>query len=310
MFRWFFNLLYGSTPFELESAYSLDQSVDRLRAHTKRSILSALAQQAAVGTVTATRVKLQRVIPMVGNSFKPLFIGQFVTRGDRIFLTGRFTMPIFAKVFLSFWFGVLALMAVMANAAFVFSHDKSAGKSALLFAPAAMFAAGVAFVSLGKWFGRNDAAWLADTIRRSIGGMSPDPAPPVAGRPTIVTVTAGVLALMGGMNLIAALFALPPGSRGPSAPMMIRYFLGVQGISLLALAGGVYLRSLIAWRAGFLLLGSAWLCSVANLLILSDATEPPRIIRFALVPLSLVVMLFWGRWWYAMRVHFTASEAR
>lgn len=40
--------LYGSTPAEFKSAFSLEESVERLRAATKRSSFSALAQSAAV----------------------------------------------------------------------------------------------------------------------------------------------------------------------------------------------------------------------------------------------------------------------
>ena len=114
MIRWFLDLLYGSVSAEWESAYPLEESVARLRAVTLRSVFSALAEPAAVGTVSESGVKLQRVIPMVRNSFKPFFLGQFVKRGERVFLTGRFTMLLITKIFMSLWFGLLAFVSVAA----------------------------------------------------------------------------------------------------------------------------------------------------------------------------------------------------
>jgi hypothetical protein len=60
-------LLYDSTPAEFRSAYRVAESVERLSAATKRSVFSALEETTAVGKVSV--VRLQRVIPMMGNSF-------------------------------------------------------------------------------------------------------------------------------------------------------------------------------------------------------------------------------------------------
>jgi hypothetical protein len=74
MLRWLKNLLFESTPAEFRSDYSLDESVQRLAAVTSRWALS-LSQTQAVGKVSPDKVRLQRVIPMVRNSFKPFFTG-------------------------------------------------------------------------------------------------------------------------------------------------------------------------------------------------------------------------------------------
>jgi len=50
-------------------------------------------------------VSLERAIPFVGNSFKPLFVGKFHRVDGIIMLSGRFTMPWWVKVFMTFWFG-------------------------------------------------------------------------------------------------------------------------------------------------------------------------------------------------------------
>src|ERR1700722_19610501 len=104
MFRWLWRLLYEAQPAEFRSAYGLEESVERLRAATKRSVFSALAETTAVGKVSEQSVRLQRVIPMVGNSFKPFFLGRFEVSEGRVLLVGRFTMLPIVKVFMTFWF--------------------------------------------------------------------------------------------------------------------------------------------------------------------------------------------------------------
>src|SRR4051812_15954076 len=96
--------IFASKPAEFESAFGVSESVSRLTAATKRSVFSAMGSQAAVGTVREDRVTLQRVIPVVGNSFKPFFIGQFVSRNGRVVLSGTFRMHWFTRVFMTLWF--------------------------------------------------------------------------------------------------------------------------------------------------------------------------------------------------------------
>jgi len=69
MLRSFVRLLYQSTPAEFRSAYRLAESVERLRAATKRSVFSALGETAAVGTVSESGVRLQWSCPRFGGQF-------------------------------------------------------------------------------------------------------------------------------------------------------------------------------------------------------------------------------------------------
>ena len=95
--RGLLRLLYESTPAEFVSAHGLTESVARLRAATQRSAFAMLAETTAVGRVSEGSVSLQRVIPLVRNSFKPLFIGHFEQRQGVTILCGRFTMHSFVK---------------------------------------------------------------------------------------------------------------------------------------------------------------------------------------------------------------------
>jgi hypothetical protein len=99
MIRWLRRFLYESTPAEFRSAYGIEESVARLQAATKRSAFSAIGEAAAVGKVSRDGVRLQRVTPMVRNSFKPFFVGRFKSRDGVTLLSGRFGMSLFTKIF-------------------------------------------------------------------------------------------------------------------------------------------------------------------------------------------------------------------
>ena len=173
MIRWFLELLYGSVPAEFESAFDLDQSVRRLANKTGRTVFSALFQQRAIGKVSASGVSLQRVIPLVGNSFKPFFIGTFQESGHRVVLSGRFTMHRWAKVFMSVWFGGCVLWTIGAIAGVVIEDLK---KWWVPFIGVGIICAGTALVWVGKWLARNDVAWLSRVIREALGVGPPNPA--------------------------------------------------------------------------------------------------------------------------------------
>lgn len=165
------DLLYGAVAADFESAFGLEESVKRLSAATERSVFGALTHQAAVGRVSTDRVSLQRVIPFVGNSFKPFYIGEFRQINGRVVLTGRFTMLWWVKAFMTFWFGfcifwtALAILPLLARDPHTWWFP---------FAGAGMFAVGVAFVALCKRLSRNDVPWLSRVIQDALSKEPPN----------------------------------------------------------------------------------------------------------------------------------------
>jgi hypothetical protein len=140
--------------------------VERLRAATKRSIFSSLFRQAAVGPVEATRVRLQRVIPMFGNSFKPVFYGRFEEIGGRVVLRGEFTMFFLSKIFMSLW---LVFPVVWTIAATIGSGG---GTSAQRLATASFgfgfLFVGVVFLRFCWWLSRGDMEYLKGVMYQSL----------------------------------------------------------------------------------------------------------------------------------------------
>ena len=159
------NILFGSYPKTFESSYNVEESVRMLRAATKRSVFSSFLSQNAVGRVSAERVSLQRVIPLVGNSFKPFFVGQFERKNGRVLLEGHFTMHLFAKIFMSIWFGFVIFWIALATYQAI---AEGKGNWHLPFFGLGLFLAGLVMVLIGKWFARNDMAWLSRVISAAL----------------------------------------------------------------------------------------------------------------------------------------------
>jgi hypothetical protein len=310
MFRWLWQLLYESTPVEFPSAYGLEESVERLRAATKRSAFSALSETAAVGKVSEKAVRLQRVIPMVGNSFKPFFLGQFQSSNGQVRLIGRFTMLPIVKVFMTFWFVFVSLTSV----GILFGARSTTPAPAVL-VPLGMIAAGVAMLVFAKWLARNDVAWLSGVIE---GALRPPRAPgaarhsPTGLDPAVVPVTLKAAAIFLAASAAIALFSgwimprLPavPASAGaappfqPTGPWSLVY-----ATAVLALALGIWRRQPWAWRGFFILLGVSTCWSLYAMREIGEVGLPLAM-RIVFGVMCCVVVVFWGRWWHGQRKHF------
>lgn len=308
MYRWIKDLWVGSEPVEFVSSYGLVESVDRLKAATKKWSLFNVSEQAAVGRVSEARVSLQRVIPMIGNSFKPVFVGRFEQMQGKVVLTGRFRLSWFARLFMAYWFGFCVLFVALSLVAAI--HKPAAALMSL--AGAGMFALGLAMTRLFTWFSRNDPAWLSEVIRGALlasmsvdaGSASPTSSPRGI-RPMFIPIVTGIFCLFGVMSFVGAL----QGTGGAGGllearfPDAVRIAAAVSGALLLVCAYGIYHRHLLAWWGGFtvLLLGQSY--SLVDLLTredLGNARVPGLLFGLG----SLVVASIWGRWWYVQRVHF------
>jgi hypothetical protein len=313
MFRWLWRLLYESTPIEFSSAFGLEESVERLRTATKRSVFSALSETAAVGKVSEKSVRLQRVIPMVGNSFKPFFLGWFQSSEGKVLLVGRFTMLPIVKVFMTFWFGTVALASV----GLVFGLNSTMPVPAV-FGPFVMVGGGVAMVAFGKWLARNDVVWLSRLIEgalKSPGAPGAAPAATISEDPAVVPMTlkaaaiflaaSGVMAAFSGL-IMPQLPSIPTSAWTASPLPPLGHWPLVYAAIVLALALGVWRRRPWAWW-GFFLLLAASACWTVYAMQASANFGPPIGVEIIFAVMCCAVMVFWGRWWYGQRKHFDWS---
>jgi len=190
MLRSFVKTLYPSQPVEFRSDYPLDEAMRRLREVVKPNIFCSLFKQSAVGRVDNDRVRLQRVIPFFGNSFKPIFVGKFDDSAGTVSLKGRFTTFTFAKFFMTAWFGfaliwtaIAVIMVVIPMIAMVFSAARyvSITSTAISLTPTKLLEtlifpfSGLAFITCGYfflrlcwWLSLGDIKFLSETIARAL----------------------------------------------------------------------------------------------------------------------------------------------
>jgi len=175
----FRDLVYGSDAAEFVSAFPIEESVSRLRDATRRSIFSTLTVDAAVGAVSAQRVRLQHVIPFVGNSFKPFFLGSFHEVNGKTVLSGRFTMLWAVKAFLTVWFGFCALWTVLAVLGMLGLALGSRHQDPTVWifplVGLAMFAGGIVVVKSAKRWAGKDQEYLSRVIREALAAKDANP---------------------------------------------------------------------------------------------------------------------------------------
>lgn len=310
MFHWLKYLLYGSTRAEFVSAYGLSESVERLAAATKRSVFSSLGETSAVGKVSESEVRLQRVIPMMGNSFKPFFFGRFEVRDGVTVLTGRFTLSLLVKIFMTVWFGMLLLI----GGGILVSSVKARGSTPpfVVLQPLLMVGGGVLLIAFGKWLSRNDVAWLSSVIGGALGkamGRSSVMAErEEAIVPTPLKLASLVLAASGVMQFVARFLPrIPPtGLAVPRASLEMPMLDGWQellGFALLLLALAIWRRRPVGWWGGFVVLGVGFLVPLSAM-HQQFPMSPPIVIEVIFAVIALCISVIWGMWWYAQRKHF------
>lgn len=163
------SIIFGSETLELVFDVPIDVAVERLRSEVSRTTLSRFTSQRMVGSVSEKRTYIHRVIPMVQNSFKPIFIGSFSEKNNKTILSGILRLHRFTQVFVAIWLGFIAIWTIVACIGAV------AKPSEAWFFPLAglfMFGVGLILLSLGQWFARNDKSWLENAINNAISKSS------------------------------------------------------------------------------------------------------------------------------------------
>ena len=151
---------------EFSSDFLLPESIDRLRKATSRHPLASFAEQFAAGPVSASMVRLQRVVPFFGNSFKPVFVGRFVERERRVLLEGHFTVFRKTALFVLLMLGFLSLLTVVMTAMLLISTSPRDRYAPLL--PVGFGILIVALVRFGWWLSRRDLDFLEAVIRTAL----------------------------------------------------------------------------------------------------------------------------------------------
>ncbi len=209
---------------------------------------------------------------MVGTPFKPFFIGHFEVRGDVTVLIGKFTMLPLVKVFMSFWFGMCGLFA----GAVLLGGFKPQARNATLFLAAAglMISGGIALVAAGKWFARNDAAWLSELIATALGApldgasvnrdahmnVDADTVPMTLKVAAIFLAASGAMALVAGVGGPHLWPSLGPASESTASPRLGNWNY-LYALLVIALSIGIWGLFAARWCEVF------WVIGIVGLLV-------------------------------------------
>jgi len=309
-------ILFQSIPAEFISEYSLEESIERLRGVVKWSVFQALFQEAAVGRVSKRRVSIRRDIPLVGNPYKPHFIGKFECKSGQVFLTGVFTFGLLPRMFMAIWFGFLGIFCLMVL-------GKSPPNAELmLLAVAGIGGAGLGFMHFANWLSRHDIAWLSSLIGHALSRENATELDTSA-RPCVQTRHSGtsmnVFKVLVFFSALIVLTSAVTGVRGfhkdQVGNMVITEHTALgRGETILVAAVavaflyGLHTRALLTWKAGWGLLILSILGGIANATVFlpRDAAlnNPPRPPHWFFLIGGCAVGVYWGLWWKNQRDYF------
>jgi len=168
MIRWFYDLLYGTTPAQFHSPYSIDEAVALLSNKVNRT-----PGHGAVGTVTAQRVELTRERVFSRNSGRAVFTGTFETEHGRTVLKGQFGMTVTATLSMSFVMGLVLLFTVVATIKVV----EQPANYAFLLGCIGLFLVATLVCHSAKLDIEFDHAWLAKIMGAALHSDSATPSP-------------------------------------------------------------------------------------------------------------------------------------
>src|SRR5262245_26785872 len=176
--------LLGGVSVQFGSAYSLEESIRRLRAQTEKGRSTVSSDVWTLGQFSGEKVSLHKVKGGWRNSFRAFFKGKFRLETNGVLLEGQFTRPLVIKIFMGFWFGFVALWTLVScffALSTVLMPDKTLGVSLTILFPlfgASMLIVGYMLVRLGAWWSRGDIAYLSGVIVQALGAEPLEPGSP------------------------------------------------------------------------------------------------------------------------------------
>lgn len=163
-------LLFGPVAAQFRSARGLEDARRQLSAATHPSVFDTLFRQAAVGRIGAQEVVLWRYTPWLANGYNPRFIGRFHVEPGSLVLSGRFEVPLLARIFMACGLGLVIVWTLVA----LLSALLSPGTPGILpVAAVAFLAVAMGFVMVTKRMRDNDIEWLSKLIEKALERATP-----------------------------------------------------------------------------------------------------------------------------------------
>jgi hypothetical protein len=168
---WYRQLLDDRQPARFEVKWTLDEAIARLAAATESSRKLFSVTEHMFGRVSAADVRLERVMSMFRNSWKPVFTGHFVEANGAVVLIGTFGAAYSTRMFMRVFVALGVLWSIDA----FWSLHKTPGHQLPAWFPFAglgMAALGYVTSRIFARISRGDILWLSDRIAGALGGRA------------------------------------------------------------------------------------------------------------------------------------------
>ncbi len=156
-----FGFLYSKEPFEIAFEIPSSLALRRLQEEVSFKSSSIMGSERITGEVFENKVKLNRHVPLTGNPFKPVMVAEFIDLDGKSLLVGEFRIDRFTQVFMSVWFGGLALLFLKGLFGLLVKPESATLLSLYSFM---LLAAGFVMVKGCRWSSKNDKKWLIKEV--------------------------------------------------------------------------------------------------------------------------------------------------
>jgi len=166
------NLLDYSGPVAFRSRAPIEVCVRRLKAIVKRNspafaFFSASSRPLLVGRVEKDKVALHRILPLIGNPYKPYFYGTFTHEGDATVLRGQFTMSRLVKTLWSLLLIVPVVVALVLAISLIDPNTRTQA-SPLILVMVIVAVIDIGLAAITKKVSYRDVTWISETIKSAL----------------------------------------------------------------------------------------------------------------------------------------------
>ena len=167
--------LFINIPIEIRSDFSRGDAIERLRSCNERNLFQYFIHGGSYFSVTKEKIKIKRMAPLIGNPFKPVFVGEFVDFGGVEVLVGKFSLARIVKTIAIAWLSIAFswLLIVLLIFLISFIGNKTQNYSVIIMYKFILigvlfFFTGVVCIHLFWRMSRGDMIYLERHIRRAI----------------------------------------------------------------------------------------------------------------------------------------------
>lgn len=157
----------------MENIYKLDIEECKRRIDSvidKRWTRYFIHSTGIVGRIKSDSFCLKKNKELWSNDFARMFYGKLISQDNGTIIKGSFKLTVALKVFMSIWFGFLALFEILVCIALIFHLGNLNGNSPWPFigAPIGMSAFMILLVKSGTRFWQNEENYIANFIKTTL----------------------------------------------------------------------------------------------------------------------------------------------